>query len=255
MLRRPLAWLLACCLVLAPGVGSASVVAFVGDLAGFDAAAGSPPIAIDFDALPPGADLTCMSPGGALLASPDGNALIVVRGADTVSTPEGDADNRLFPTSGENLLSPGGLMLDTTTGVLAQRDGLRIVFAQPVSAFGLDLLFQPLDGYSLAGFEVRNANGSVVASNGLLPIPSLGNGSDPMSGGAQGGPLFVGFVSDTAEIARVDFLDTHRIRLPRREPRLRHLPFLPGPRAIYRAPPRLRPTRRVGEASQARVSA
>jgi len=156
MLGRPLPWLLACCLVLVPGVGSANVVAFVGDLAGFDAAAGSPPIAIDFDALPPGADLTGGSPGGALLASPDGNALIVVRGADTVSTPEGDTDNRLFPTSGENLLSPGGLMLDTTTGVPAQRDGLRIVFAQPVSAFGLDLLFQSLDGDDGYGYPDAN---------------------------------------------------------------------------------------------------
>ena len=191
---------------LAPRGASAATVSYLGDFAGFDAAAGPLPV-VDFDALAPGTDLTGASVGGATLTSPDGNALLVVRGADTVSSPEGDTDNKLFPTSGENVLSPGGTLLDTTDNVLVQKDSLRITFAQPLTAFGLDVLFQSLDGASFTSVEVRNAANDVLVSSNLN-IPALGNGPDPTSGGARGGSFFVGFVSDVPEIAQVTFFES-----------------------------------------------
>jgi hypothetical protein len=197
---------LACLLCLAPLGATAATVSYLGDFAGFDAAAPGLGV-VDFDATAPGTDLSGASVAGATLTNPDGNALLVVRGADTVSSPEGDTDNRLFPTSGENVLSPGGTLLDTTDGVLVQKDSLRITFAQPVAAFGLDVLFQSLDGASFVAVQVFDASNALIVSQSLS-IPAVGNGADATSGSPRGGSYFVGFVSDFAEIGSVAFLES-----------------------------------------------
>jgi hypothetical protein len=206
MLQRWGAWSLAASLCLAPGLALAATVVYLDDLVGFEAAAGPLPL-VGFDASSAPSPLPA-SIDGASLESPDGNSLEVLRGLDTVSFPEGDTDNRLFPTSSENVLSPGGSLLDTTTGSIGQRDSLRITFAQPVNAFGLDVLFQSLDGASYFGFEVRDTDGNLLASSGPIQIPTLGDGQDATSPSPRGGSVFLGFVSDLPEIARIELIET-----------------------------------------------
>jgi hypothetical protein len=179
---------------------------FVNDLAGFNAAAGTPPVVVDFDNVAAGTDITGTTLSGInfdLGNSPQPFApLIVVPGAATF-TPDGfsgvsDAStNKLLPTSGANVLSPGGLQLAPGYNLLLENDDLKITFDQPVSAVGFDIIFQELDFYSAVGVTIRDANGNVLYSN-----PNLPDGSG-QGGGAPGGAVFFGFVSSRANIATV----------------------------------------------------
>ena len=184
------------------------VLEFYGDLAGFNAAAGSPPVVIDFDGIAAGTDISGASFAGIVLnrrTVPLVSApLIVVRGADTF-TPAGftgvvnAATNKLFPTSGVNVLSPGGLTLAPGPNPLVENDDLEILFDPPTAAFGFDLLFQELDCCSFTGMTVYDAAGNVLLFRASIPTGTVIPGPGQLF---PGGAWFVGVASDV-EIARV----------------------------------------------------
>jgi PEP-CTERM motif len=190
---------------------SAALVVFNDDLAGFDALAGAPPVALDFDSIMTGTNLAGDSDSGIAFENLSGGTTLEVVNAAATFTglgfDSGDSDNRLFATSGSNVLSPGGIAL-VPGPAAGESDGMRLVFDTPVSAFGLDILFQSLDGFSFFGFTVFDDADNVLASNGFIPIPALPNGPDGTSASSAGGSIFLGFVSDSADIARIDFTES-----------------------------------------------
>jgi serine/threonine protein kinase len=179
----------------------AGITPFFNDLEGFDAAAGSPPISVSFDDIPAGTDISgkvisgiTFNPGN---TPPGSAALIVVRGADTFT---GDntfydvtdpATNRLFPTSGENVLSPGGSQL-VPGPAQQENDDLELVFDPPVSAVGFDLLFQSLDAGSYVFIFFFDAEGSRIGEN-VTEVPTF---TEESAVKTPGGAVFVGFVSE-----------------------------------------------------------
>ena len=180
----------------------AGVVVFSQDLSGFNAAAGDPPIAVDFDSIAAGTDIGGQSIGGATFTA-TGSPLIVVEGADTQTSGaySGVLDantNKLFPTSGANVLSPGGGVLSPGPDPAVENDGVNIVFDNPISAFGFDHLSQSADGFSFSNIQVFDAADAPLFS-GSIPISNVGN----LGGGAPGGADFWGIVSDAAVIKRV----------------------------------------------------
>ena len=187
----------------------AAVTVFHNNLPGFTATAGILPV-VNFDQVLEGTDLAGTSILGMTLTSPAGNTLQVVTASSTV-TPGGfvpvigDSDQRLVATSGSLVLSPGGSVLVPGPN-LAEQDGLRLVFDVPVRSFGVDLLFQSLDGNAFTTYEVRNAAGTVIAS-GVVTIPTNGPGADGTSISPEGGTYFIGFHSDQTDISRIDFIE------------------------------------------------
>lgn len=197
-----------------PGAGG---VSFFDNLAAFNTAASSPPIAIDFESITPGTDITGTTISGVtfdLGNQPAPSApLIVVHGDDTF-TPEGFtfpglqlplSSYKLFPTSGQNVLSPGGTTLGPGPATV-ENDDLKLTFAPPVSAVGFDILFQSLDATSFVGIRVVDAAGRELFSNPDIAIAGdvRAQCHDPQERcGAAGGAQFVGFVSNTANIAQI----------------------------------------------------
>lgn len=186
---------------LVAGQAQAQVTVFAQDLAGFNAAAGNPPVSISFDDIAAGTDITGSTIAGVTLQGP-GAPLIVAVGNDTV-TPGGfsgvidAATNKLFPTGGTNVLSPGGLTLGPANPTV-ENDDLTLVFSSPVSAFGFDHLSQSADGFSFTGIQVFDVN-NVSLFAGTVPISNIGG----IGGGAPGGADFWGIVSTQANIARI----------------------------------------------------
>lgn len=188
----------------------AAITIFQNDLSGFTSAAGLLPI-FDFESIGTGTDIAGSSFAGITFSSPAGNSLPVVAASSTFSpggfspTP-GDSDNRLFATSGLQVLSPGGTALMPGPNLL-EVDGLRLIFDVPVSSFGIDVLFQSLDGAPNTTFEIRDTGDNVIAS-GTVNIPTLPGGPDLASSASQGGSVFIGFHSNLADIARIDFIES-----------------------------------------------
>ena len=201
---------------LVPRPAGAAVTSFLGNqtLAAFNAAALSPPpVCVDFDNIQPGANIT----GGILngiqfdndVDPPSYRApLIVVVGQSTVTPQSGlvctqpnTGQHKLFPTSGNRCLSPGGPFLLPGPNPTVENDDLRITFpgypGQAVSAVGFDILFQSLDGASYIQIQVFDGSGSLLADHFFPQIPGVA--------GDPGGAFFVGFVSTTgnSEIATV----------------------------------------------------
>jgi len=193
---------LACCGVRA---AAASVTIFAGNnnLAAFNLAAGTPPVALDFDSIPADTNIGGLSVDGVTLTGP-GAPLLVVVGSSTV-TPAGftgvvDANlNRLLPTSGEHVLSPGGLLLAPGPNAPLENDDLTLVFDPPVAAFGIDHISQSADGFSFTTVTVLDPNNAVLFS-GSIPVSNLGGG-----GGAPAGADFWGVVSTAPDIRKVVF--------------------------------------------------
>jgi hypothetical protein len=124
-----------------------------------------------------------------------------VRGADTFTTAgfccaSNPATNKLFPTSGANVLSPGGVELRPGPNPLFENDDLELRFATPVAAVGFDLLYQSLDCCSFVGITIHDPAGVVIYANPFIPSGGFG-------AGGPGGAEFVGFVSSSADIARI----------------------------------------------------
>lgn len=174
----------------------------------FEAEAGAQStIVVDFDAIAAGTDITGQTLSGITFQLGNVPApsapLIVVRGADTYTT-EGYRGiitgnlpyNKLIPTSGEHVLSPGGVELRPGQNHPYENDDLQIIFEAPVSAVGFDLLLQSQDCCSYADIKVYDAAGTQLYSAG---IPTFGYGG----GGEPGGDVFIGFVSASKNIARI----------------------------------------------------
>ena len=184
---------------------SKNVGLFVNDLTGFNTAAGTPPVVVDFDNIAAGTDITATTIAGMRfdLGNQSPSAPLIVTAAADTFTPSGftgvinASTNKLIATSGANVLSPGGPQLVPGSNPLVENDDLKITFAQPVSAVGFDLLFQSLDFFSAVGVTILDANGAVIYSNTNLPV---GTGA---GGGAPGGTVFFGFVSTRANIATI----------------------------------------------------
>jgi hypothetical protein len=187
----------------APYDANATVITYSKNLSGFNTAAGSPPITIDFDAITAGTDITGNTISGVTFSAP-GAALLVEKGSDTY-TPAGvftgTADislNKLYATSGQNVLSPGGLVLGPGPNNAVENDSLQLVFTSPVSAFGFDLLSQSQDGYSFIYVYVYDTSNTLLYSyNGSSLISDLGGG------GAPGGADFWGIVSNQYDIKKI----------------------------------------------------
>jgi hypothetical protein len=156
-------------------------------LAGFNAAASAPPIRISFDDIAVGANITGRTVSGItfLAAATNQSPLIVVRG-DTTYTPSGFigapflSTNKLYPTSGTNILSPGGNILSPGRNDLVENDDLEIIFTTPVSAFGFDHISQSADGFSFTRITVFNQFGTPIYA-GAIPISNFGNGGPSRS--------------------------------------------------------------------------
>ena len=192
---------------LSMSLAAGAMQAFYGNRAGFDAAAGSPPVIIDFDDIAPGTDVSnAMLSGVTLRKSSSSSApLIVVRGVDTSTTSgyhfaPNPAANKLLPTSGENVLSPGGTQLVPGPNAMLENDDLVLDFDPPVKAVGLDVLFQEFDVSSYVALRVFNASGQTLLSQFYIPTNYTGPGD---GAGGPGGSTFVGVVSSQAEIARI----------------------------------------------------
>ena len=179
-----------------------AITPFYDDLDGFNTAAGFPPVVVNFDDLAPGTDITNLTIRGVtfepnLLTT--SAALLVVRANDTYSpsgfSPPASPNNKLFATSGENVLSPGGIMLAPGRNDTLENDDLTLTFANPVSAVGFDVLFQAFDGYSFTSVRLLDESDSVLYQLDQIPIP--GEPSD------SGGTTFVGFVSTSNDIAKI----------------------------------------------------
>jgi len=187
--------------------GSSSVHAFFGDLSGFKQAAGHHvPVRVTFDHIAPGTNITTKTIAGAKFLrgnKPSPSApLFVVKGLATY-TPKGfsppvkhRARYRLFPTSGHNVLSPGGRRLAPGPRPKIENDDLRLVFASPVSAVGFDVLFQSFDCCSYVAVRVFSDTGRLLYSRHEIPTGKSGAGQ-------PGGAEFVGFVSQAKNIGQV----------------------------------------------------
>jgi hypothetical protein len=189
-------------------------VTFFTDLAAFNAAAGTPPVALDFeDITTDQKDIT--SPYGYTIRGVKfdrgaGTApLVVVRGSETFTPPGFDggsgvvdpATNKLFPTSGQYVLSPGGAALVPGPDP-GQEDGLQLTFGPAVSAVGFDVLFQSLFEASFTEIQVLGPSGETLF--GPTPLPFTGPKNGP------GGSGFVGFVSTSANIAQIIVVEFDR---------------------------------------------
>ena len=119
-------------------LAAGAMQAFYGNRAGFDAAAGSPPVIIDFDDIAPGTDVSnAMLSGVTLRKSSSSSApLIVVRGVDTSTTSGYHFARILPPTScspraARNVLSPGGTQLVPGPNAMLENDDLVLDFDPP----------------------------------------------------------------------------------------------------------------------------
>jgi len=190
-MRMLSAYSIGAALLATTSLANAAVIVFQNDLAGFQAA-GGPGIAIDFDSL--SGNIAGNTIAGVTFGSPDGNSLDVVAGLSTFTpaTFNGgsviDANtNRLFPTSGANVLSPGGLSLDP--GPLpTQQDSLVLDFATAQAAVGIDVLFQSFDFLPFVSFAVFGPTLDLIASGSVS-----GAGGGP--GGSPAAAKFLGFLS------------------------------------------------------------
>jgi hypothetical protein len=191
---------LALCNITSSGAQPEFVV-FFDDLIGFNNAASSPPVIISFDDIAAGTNITGSTIGGVtfevdplVLSAP----LLVVRANDTHSlpgySPPATDNNTLNATSGDNILSPGGVDLAPGPNVTVENDDIILSFTNPVFAVGFDVLFQSMDPYSFTSVKVLNQTGSILY---FQDIPT------PTGNEAFGGTVFVGFVSNSSNIAKI----------------------------------------------------
>lgn len=175
--------------------------------AAFEAAAGSF-YRIDFDNIPPNTNISGQTIQGVTFVR-TGAPLIVVRATDTYTPATGWApgsalnpsQNRLIATSGENVLSPGGVELGPGPNPDIENDSLTIVFQNPVPGFGFDHISQSADGASFTRVRVFDVNGTLIFS-GTIPISNTGPPENALPAAD-----FWGIISATP-IARIVFIET-----------------------------------------------
>lgn len=168
-----------------------------GGLAGFNAAAGSPAVSINFDSIAAGTNVGGTTISG-ITFNALGSPLIVVNGNATTTSgvysgAPNPATNKLFPTSGANVLSPGGTTLGPGPDGAIENDDLELIFVTPLGAFGFDHLSQSADGNGFTTITVFNQANAPIFSGGI-PISNLGGG------GAPGGADFWGIATTGADL-------------------------------------------------------
>jgi hypothetical protein len=163
-----------------PIPASATVVVYYNE-ADFLSSVGSAPVVIDFDSILTGTDLTGQTISGVTFNSPI--VLEVVSGT-------------LPPTTGSNILSPGGPLLLLGDPAF-ENDDLELTFSQPVRAVGLNIIFQSRDCCSYTSYAVGAPGGPA----GEVTIPA------PAQDGAAGA-IFFGVVSDSYDISWLSFDET-----------------------------------------------
>ncbi len=179
------------------------------DAAAFESAAASF-YRIDFDDIAPNTDISGQTIQGVTFQR-TGAPLIVVRAEDTYTPTEGWApgsvlnpnQNKLIATSGENVLSPGGIVLGPGPNPDIEDDSLTLIFQRPVPGFGFDHISQSADGASFTSVFVYAADGSLIFSE-TIPISDTNPGS-PQD--ARPAADFWGILSDTP-IARIVFVES-----------------------------------------------
>lgn len=172
---------------------AAQVSLWAQDLEGFQAAAPGASVSHHFDAIPAGTDITGQTLNGVRFDGP-GAPLIVVRADETYPSGAGTPGvHQLFATTPENVLSPGGAEL-AFEGPALENDDLTLTFLTPLSAFGLDFLWQSADGASFTNITAYGQSGGVLFS-----------GAVPASASAQagGGSDFWGITSAADPIAKI----------------------------------------------------
>ncbi len=208
MLRELFAATAIAVLLGAAGNAQAGYIAYQGatGYANFVSRAGSLPTVINFESTT--GDIANRTIAGVTFSSPSGNSLDVLAGAATYTLPDDFAQGgftnnltpqayKLLPTSGTNVLSPGGALLGPGPG-LAQEDALRFRFAQPQRAFGFDMLYQSLDANTRATYEAYDDLGRLAFYGPLVACQGCGNNPAALNG-APGGSNFFGLVAiDTA---------------------------------------------------------
>ncbi len=168
-------------------------------LAGFNSAAGNPPVSIDFDSISPGTDIGGLTIAGVTFTASSGGAPLLVVNGNATFTPGGFSGvidpntNKLFPTSGQNVLSPGGTNLGPGPNAAIENDDLELIFGEPLSAFGFDHLSQSADGASYTHIKVFNQTNALIYA-GLIPISNFGGG------GAPGGADFFGMIATAGDL-------------------------------------------------------
>ncbi len=178
------------------------ITAFYDDLDGFNIVTGFPAVIIDFEDIAPGTDITNQTIEG-IKFEPNlltrSAPLIVVKGNDTYTpsgfSPAGSGNNTLFATSGDNVLSPGGEILGPGPNATLENDDLTLIFTDPVSAVGFDVLFQSLDGASFTYVKLLDASDNILYPSTMIPTTAAPNWDC--------GTVFVGFVSDSSNIAKI----------------------------------------------------
>jgi hypothetical protein len=192
-------------LMLAPTAASAALTPFVQDAAGFAAATDNAAVTAGFDDVAAGSEIGGQSFGGATFTAP-GAPLTVVDAASTATVGTFELPynqtNRLFASTGGNVLSPGGAALGPGADPAVENDDLRIDFASPVAFVGFDHLAQRLDGQGFTRVAVINAAGDTVLDE-VIPISTLD--ADAETGIIPGGVDFWGIVSDDNDIAALIF--------------------------------------------------
>ena len=98
-------------------------------------------------------------------------------------------------TTGVNLLSPGGTDIAACSDPSLDNDDLVLHFMEPVSAVGLDVILQ-IDGGSNLGVRVLGSSGNILYDEPDVQIVM------PIT--PYTGVRFIGFISDTEDIARVE---------------------------------------------------
>ncbi len=180
-----------------------AITLFSKDLAGFNTASGGSLVVIDFDSIAPNTDITGSTISGITFIGP-GAPLKVVRGSDTFSPSSwGGFSRQLIPTTGENILSPGGTYLANGSNSPYELDHLTLEFETPVFSFGFDLLSQSADGASYTMVDIYDSLGESLLSWYRIPISDLGS-----SCGAPAGNDFFGVVSELANISKIVITDT-----------------------------------------------
>ncbi|MFN7921041.1 MAG: PEP-CTERM sorting domain-containing protein [Bryobacteraceae bacterium] len=185
---------------------SAGVILFPMNSGGFSIAAGSTS-SFDFDSVAAGTDISGQTMSGIQFQA-DGAPLMVVRGADTFTSGGflGVIDastNKLLPTTGENILSPGGTDLAPGPNPSVENDSVTFRFTIPLTAFGLDLIWQSADGASFTEVRIYDEFNTLLYS-GLVPSTNIGG----IGGGAPGGADFFGVVATGGtRLGAVQFVD------------------------------------------------
>jgi hypothetical protein len=169
---------------------AAGVTPYFDNLAGFNADAGTPPVVVSFDSIPALTDITGTTINGIKFEAgiPTSAPLIVIKASDSYSPSgfdrTGTPMNRLFATSGDNVLSPGGIELAPGFDPLKENDDLVMTFNAPVDVVGFDILFQQLDGYSSVGIKVFDTSDTILYENDMIPIAvAPSNGQSGFEGG------------------------------------------------------------------------